>query len=151
MKSGAVYLRWECDPTLIWPNYQVYSTSLSQTDSAAICILGCGRARKLFVAVAARRRMPLLHVKLHSNVSLTEISTSPEHRTFFLYLLSCFPPQTHLTNKRSELSHVVCSDTFWFLLDFSLCETKANQGGNTRSLLINWFRPDRRTTDVKTP
>uniref|UniRef100_A0A0E9VBR9 Uncharacterized protein n=1 Tax=Anguilla anguilla TaxID=7936 RepID=A0A0E9VBR9_ANGAN len=37
--------------------------------------------------------LPLLHVKLHSNVSATEICTSPEHRTIFLYLLSCFHPR----------------------------------------------------------
>lgn len=48
---------------------------------------------------------------VHSNVALTEMGTSPEHRAFFLLF---FLPlsETHLTNKRNECSHVVCSNAF---------------------------------------
>lgn len=75
------------------------------------------------------------------------------HRTFLLYLLLSLPRQTHLTNERTELSNVICSDAFWFALS-SLCIflcVKRNQTAGKRCKFTNSStRLDQRTKGVKT-
>lgn len=67
------------------------------------------------------------------------LSTRPQHWNFFyfFYFLLLPPPQTHLANKQTECSLVVCSDTMWLawsLLEFSLCGRKPLPQKKSRNL-----------------
>lgn len=83
--------------------------------------------------------LPLPHVKLHANVSLTEICIHLEHRPFFLYLLFFF----FASNKQGEHSHKVCSDAFWFIWIFLCVKRNWTKWKMIQVYkLIIWFRPE---------
>lgn len=77
--------------------------------------------------------------KLHSNFSLTEMYISPDHRTFFVYLLS--PSHLRHIGLISGVNVLTCFVALWFAWLF-LC-VKRNAKTLRLYKSINWLRPER--------